>query len=342
MDIQVTGRKLNCDFLCLGMQGDNAVERLRFILPRFTGAGVDLSKGIAYAVYSRADGEAGYAILDISDGVDPETINIDLLVGSEMTARPGKLRFGIKISGAEAQMWSSELATVTVGATLLLPSPQPFMLMSTFTDAPAPLFLTAPDTLAPYAQPITVVERTLLIPALLQTIAVASDDASALVRIIVPRFWNEQDWSSFDFSLHTEMAGKGVDDVYFNDTNGNTKTVKDTIVELIWVLRPPQTSYEGKLSLQLRVETEGFIWHTLTGQVTVASHLTGEPVIPVTPTAFEQMLNEMKIIRDEAKAIEQLTKVWYDSIYRIADGGRPSTLREIILDGGRPAMRGGS
>lgn len=294
MDITVAGRKLPVSELMLGVRGDNNVESIRFIIPRITSAGVDLSTGIGYAVFRLPSGTDGQVSLT-PEVIDDDTVAMTLLVGSQMTSERGRGKLALKISGLESVMWSSEICDTFVVNTIDMPSPQAFSMFRAMSVAPR---IAEEET----EQPLTVTERTINIPAELQTIAVANDENSETVSIVVPRFFDGQDLSEYDFILHTEMAGNGVDDILFNDQNGQMKSVEDSTVTLTWVLRPPQTSYEGKLSIQLLVQGEEFKWHSLIGELTIAKHISGESVIPSAPSMYEQWIAEMQDLIDKINA----------------------------------------
>lgn len=302
MDIKVNGRTLSDRPLVLGVQGDNNVEELRFLVPRYTDAGVDLSLGIGYAVFRLPDGTDGHVSLtpEVLD-TDENTVSLTLLVGSQMTEQKGSGKLCLKVAGLESAMWSSAICDMFVNGTIAMPSPQPYSLFRTMSVGPR----LAEEESEP---PLTVTERTINIPAELQTIAVAQDENSETVKIVVPRYFDGQDLSVHDFILHTEMGSNGTDDILFNNQNGQMKAVEDSTVALTWVLRPPQTSFEGKLNIQLLVQGEEFKWHSLIGELTIAKHITGDPVVPATPSMYEQWLAEVKeqadYVRSQAANIQ--------------------------------------
>lgn len=302
MDIKVNGRTLSDRPLVLGVQGDNNVEELRFLVPRYTDAGVDLSLGIGYAVFQLSDGTDGHVSLtpEVLD-TDENTVSLTLLVGSQMTEQKGSGKLCLKVAGLESAMWSSTICDMFVNGTIAMPSPQPYSLFRTMSVGSR----LAEDESEP---PLTVTERTINIPAELQTIAVAQDENSETVKIVVPRYFDGQDLSVHDFILHTEMGSNGTDDILFNNQNGQMKAVEDSTVTLTWVLRPPQTSFEGKLNIQLLVQGEEFKWHSLIGELTIAKHITGDPVVPATPSMYEQWLAEVKeqadYVRSQAANIQ--------------------------------------
>lgn len=302
MDIKVNGRTLSDRPLVLGVQGDNNVEELRFLVSRYTDAGVDLSLGLGYAVFRLPDGTDGHVSLTPEVlGTDENTVSLTLLVGSQMTEQKGSGKLCLKVAGLESAMWSSTICDMFVNGTIAMPSPQPVSLFRTMSIGPR----LAEEESEP---PLTVTERTINIPAELQTIAVAQDENSETVKIVVPRYFDGQDLSVHDFILHTEMGSNGTDDILFNNQNGQMKAVEDSTVTLTWVLRPPQTSFEGKLNIQLLVQGDEFKWHSLIGELTIAKHITGDPVVPATPSMYEQWLAEVKeqadYVRSQASNIQ--------------------------------------
>lgn len=302
MDIFVRGREIDAPLCCnLGVQGDNGVEKYRFIVSRYTSAGVDLSRGVAYFVFRLEDGQEGRVVLDTE--ADEQHVYLNLLVGAQLTAVKGKLTGLLHIGDMDGALWSSAAKVFSVSATIAMPSPQPVMFRSALRAAPG---------LTPEENPITVAERVMTIPADAAVIAVAQDENSTARKIIVPRFAGGVDMAEMAWYLHTEMGDNGTDDIYFNGELGQMKTVLDSTVELTWVLRPPQTSYSGKLRVQLLIEGTAngasFKRHTYIAEMTVNPHLSGEPVIPLEPEIMASFRAELETLRNAAKASETNAK----------------------------------
>ena len=302
MDIQVSGRKIIVPFMYqIGVQNDNAVEKLNFVFDRYTSAGVDLSLGIGYVLFQLKNGTLGHVVANPVVLEDDETkCCMTLEVGSQLTEQTGSLKLALRVAGLDDCLWSTVPAEFYIASTINVAVEQPisFMRAMVLTEEPVTPMLLDPDQ----EPPLTVSERTIQIPSELQTIAVANDIDSEAVKIIVPRYYDGVDLSQYDFILHTEMAGNGTDDILFNNTLEQMKDIKETTVELTWVLRPPQTSYAGTLSIQLLVTGgEDFKWHSLIATLTVAEHLSGEPIIPVAPSIYEAWLTEIQGLRDETK-----------------------------------------
>lgn len=294
MIVKLNNRQVDARNIVVGVQSDNNVEVLDFIIARFTGTGIDLSLGIGYAVFQLPDGTNGFVTLtpEVLEN-DENRIKLTLPVGAQLTAQKGTIKMCLKISGLEFSLWNSALFTLFVAGTLPMAEPLP---LSLFTVDANPARTVDPES----EPPITITERSMNIPAELKTIAVQDDENSESVKIVVPRYFDGADLSVHDFLLHTEMGTNGTDDIVFNGTQGQTKEVKETTVELTWVLRPPQTSFAGKLSAQVYVRGESFKWHSYIGEFEVAKHISGDSVIPVTPPILEQFLTEIKGYRNEA------------------------------------------
>lgn len=304
MIVKLNNRQVDARNIVVGVQSDNNVEVLDFIIARYTGTGIDLSLGIGYAVFQLPDGTNGFATLTPEVLEDDENlIKLTLKVGSQLTAQKGTVKMCLKISGLEFSLWNSALFTLFVAGTLPMAEPLP---LSLFTVDASPARTANPES----EPPITITERSMNIPAELKTIAVQDDENSESVKIVVPRYFDGADLSVHDFLLHTEMGTNGTDDIVFNGTQGQTKEVKETTVELTWVLRPPQTSFAGKLSAQVYVRGESFKWHSYIGEFEVAKHISGDSVIPVTPPILEQFLEEIKGYRDEAARSAVLSESW--------------------------------
>lgn len=335
MDIKVNGRTLSDRPLVLGVQGDNNVEELRFLVPRYTDAGVDLSLGIGYAVFRLPDGTDGHVSLtpEVLD-TDENTVSLTLLVGSQMTEQKGSGKLCLKVAGLESAMWSSAICDMFVNGTIAMPSPQPYSLFRTMSVGPR----LAEEESEP---PLTVTERTINIPAELQTIAVAQDENSETVKIVVPRYFDGQDLSVHDFILHTEMGSNGTDDILFNNQNGQMKAVEDSTVTLTWVLRPPQTSFEGKLNIQLLVQGDEFKWHSLIGELTIAKHITGDPVVPATPSMYEQWLAEVKEQADYVRSQAANIQTVVDEMGAIKDAPAAAERAELAAEEAKQAVAEG-
>lgn len=294
-DIQVKNRKLCCDWLKLGVQGDNNVETVRFILPRWH-EGIDLYEGIAIVMFALEDGTTGYSnLLEENKTVVDDVLFLNWMVGQEITEKPGRLAIAIKISGLDMQIWNSEPAQCTVSKTIQVKSPQPVMLFSKSSSKAR----MADPNLEP---PITVLERTITIPGELQNIAVQNDQNSEEVTLICPRYFDGHDLFKYTFLLRTVNSEDGFDAVALFPTASATE------LKMVWTLKPPQTSFPGKLAIQLWVTGENFDWHTAETTVNIIREIAGEPIIPVTPPAMDEFLREIAKLANIAKSSAESAK----------------------------------
>ncbi|MCI8623825.1 MAG: hypothetical protein HFG26_09205, partial [Provencibacterium sp.] len=291
MHIAIKGRRLECEWLQLGVAGDGGVEQYHFQVPRYTGSGLDLSQAMAYILFERPDGTQGMTpILEPDKEIGSTTVTLRWLVGREITEQPGRLRIAIKFSGLEGETWHSEAADCVVAATIEASSPQPVSLFSAKTAARTAV----PDN----EPPITVSERTLNIPAGLQNIAVQNDQNSETVTMICPRYFDGHDLSSYSFFLRTQNSEGGYDPVAL------PVTVQGGELHMEWTLRPPQTSYSGRLQIQLWVTGEDFDWQTAEASVNIVRQIGGEPVIPVSPPVMDEFLKQISVVAEKAKTSE--------------------------------------
>lgn len=288
-DINIKARKIAAEWQGIGVEGDNGVEQYRFIIDRLTGNGADLYEGIATAIFRLPDGTEGFAKLDM-DLVDEKHIGLMWEIGSEVTQQPGTVLVSIRISGLEERLWHSEIGRFTVARTLSQPSSQPTRLMARKAQA----------RIADPSQenPITVVERTIMIPAELQTIAVQNDENSEEVTIVLPRYFDGFDLAEHSIYLRTVNDG-GRDDILFTENN---KSVVANEIHLNWMLKPPQTSYNGRLSIQLVVKGEDFQWASASASITIIPLIDGDPVIPNAPSMYDQWIEELDELRTVALA----------------------------------------
>ncbi|MBC8570611.1 hypothetical protein [Zongyangia hominis] len=275
MRIEVHDRKIRCDGQPLGLQHDNKVETVAFVLPQTMG-GTDLSQGVAYLTFCRADGKKGVVPLD--KALEGDRMVLSWQVGRQMTEAPGLLQVQLKISGLEDVLWHSEIAGFAVGKSISEDSGQSIL------------------PLEPEAcLPITVAERRLQIPSAYRRIAAQNDQNSQQVPLRLPRYFSGRDLSEYDIFLKTVSSG-GRDDVALIPTR-----VDATQIECLWTLGPPQTSYAGSLSLQLRITGEGFRWESEAASVEIIPSLDGEPAVPGTPSYLDGMLEKTQQAAGEAK-----------------------------------------
>lgn len=285
MEIRVKGRTIESGSTEIGAQGENGVEEIRFIIDRFTTGAIDLSEGLAYILFRLPDGTEGYtAVTGNYHAVDNETITLRWIVGSEVTAQPGTIDIAIRVSGLESKLWSSKPAYFTIADTLQQEIPQPVTLFTrTFSafaatrensmDLATSMLMSVNSDTEP---PITVSERTINIPSKLQNPAVQNDKRSEQIKIVLPRFFDGHDLSAHAIYLRTQSSG-GIDDIFFEN---NAKIVSANEITLLWTLEPPQTSFPGKLNIQLMVVGTDFQWSSASASVNILKLLEGSPVIP--------------------------------------------------------------
>ena len=282
MRIQVRGRALEWDgegWPVLGVQGDSGVEEVCFTVPRYTSSGADLSEGIAYLGLEQKDGSTlAFALTGEAKEISEKEIRYRWLVGQEATSQPGLARLALKISGLEGELWHTEPMHATISATLPIEGPQP----AVYRAGPS-LRIAQPEQ----EPPITVSERSLVIPRELQNIAVQNDRNSETVTLLCPRYFDGHDLSGYSFYLRTVNSAGGYDPVSL------TPRASGTEIQMEWTLRPPQTSYNGRLLIQLWVTGRDFDWQTAEASVNIIRQIGGEPVIPVTPPVIDELLKQV-------------------------------------------------
>lgn len=303
----------------IGYQNDNLAEEYEFILPRNLG-GSDLAEGLCQLLYILPDQSAGVILLDKT--VTEEEISARWIVGSEVTGQAGLLRFELRVSGLGALLWHSEIGMTTVSASIPVHSPQPVL----FRSGPALRMSGGGSPFPENEPPITITERKINIPGLLQNIAVQNDENSETVKLLLPRWFDGNDLSQKSMFLKTINANGERDDVPLL----NPIVTADT-VELHWVLKPPQTSFHGKLQLQLYVQgmLDGttdvpYKWETEPTSVNIVHSLDGEPVIPVEPSVMTEFLQHITEIAAGAKASEDNAKASETSAAASASAAKSS------------------
>lgn len=306
-DIPIKERKIDSQWLKIGVQGDSGVERYRFVIERYTGNGTDLSEGMGTVVFRLPDGSEGVSKLEM-EPVDEIHIGLIWEIGQEATAQPGTLEVALRISGLENRLWHSETGRFTVGKTIPVPSGQ-------FTEIiprkSARRAAASAETMEAFGMeriadpsretPITIAERSVMIPAELQNIAVQNDQNSEEVSIVLPRYFDGFDLSRHDIYLRTLNEG-GRDDILFTSAN---KTIVSNEIHLRWMLKPPQTSYSGKLTIQLMIKGQDFQWSSNSAVINIIKLIDGEPVVPVTPSVYETWMEEISALSADVKSSKE-------------------------------------
>lgn len=303
-DIPIKERKIDSQWLKIGVQGDSGVERYRFVIERYTGNGTDLSEGMGTVVFRLPDGSEGVSKLEM-EPVDEIHIGLVWEIGQEATQQPGTLEAALRISGLENRLWHSETGRFTVGKTIPVPSGQFTEIIPRkasrreFVDEAAEAVGMGRIADPSKETPITIMERAVMVPAELQNIAVQNDKNSEEVSIVFPRYFDGFDLSRHEIYLRTLNSDGGRDDILFTSAN---KEIVSNEIHLRWMLKPPQTSYSGKLTIQLMIKGQDFQWSSNSAVLNIIRLLDGEPVIPENPSAYETWLNEMLGIKQETIA----------------------------------------
>lgn len=146
---------------------------------------------------------------------------------------------------------------------------------------------------------ITVRGRSLVIPPQLSSVAVENDRDSVVIPILCPRRIQGRELSGYSFFLRTLNAKGGYDALpLLMEEQGER-------LRLQWVLRPPQTSYSGKLLIQLWITGEGFDWQTAAAPVNMIRQLGGEPAIPSAPAMLDSFLKKFQQLEVSVQASER-------------------------------------
>jgi hypothetical protein len=135
--------------------------------------------------------------------------------------------------------------------------------------------------------------RRMLIPAGWRQINVGNDSCAESAEIEVPRYYGAEktDLSVYPMYLKT-VSALGRDDILLEPQ------VYDDKITAVWTLRPPQTSCSGPLFLQLRFEGNDFKWETPISQIEILPSADAQPVVPATPSAYEEWLRNVQAAAD--------------------------------------------
>ena len=253
---------------------------LIFRIPRYY-EGMDLSCGTVYMIAVK-DGVTQQYYLEKADY--EEEI---LAKWAGMFESSGAVSISLKISSMEAEIYKSYPITVQVS--------EPVRAAFALRAAAVPLTLSSRIAVADKEEPITISERTIIVPPELQNIAVQNDENSEEVTIVIPRYFDGNDLDSYTAILKTVSKG-GRDDLPLTKI-----TTSDTELTFSWVLRPPQTSYSGELKLQIRFVGDGFKWETDTTSVNIIVSQDADPVVPTTPTIIDGLINQVSTYAGQAQ-----------------------------------------
>lgn len=287
MRFEVKGRTISQYGTKLGLQGDDDIEIVEFVIPRYYNA-MDLYEGIAFVCFSTESGEVGI-IPGIDKELEGENVVLKWMVGSQVTQEAGILHVSLRISGLENMMWNSEITMFEISETIQVESSQMVAFMSPRMEA-GNARIAIPDD----EPPITIAERTITIPPVLQNIAVQNDQNSETVTIRMPRYFDGHDLSKYSIILRTLSQG-GYDPVLLDPV------VEGSEMSMLWTLKPPQTSFSGALSIQLWVTGDDFDWHSDSSSVNIMVELDGSPVIPMQPTIIDEFLRQAVSLAEASK-----------------------------------------
>ena len=269
MELKVIGRQIETPLHPIGAAFEHI--ELIFRIPRYY-EGMDLSCGTVYMIAVK-DGVTQQYYLEKADYEE------EILAKWAGTFESsGTVSISLKISNMESEIYKSYPITVQVSEPA----------MATFSLRSAPRF--SPSSriaVADEEDPITISERTIIVPPELQNIAVQNDENSEEVTIVIPRYFDGNDLDSYTAILKTVSKG-GRDDLPLTKI-----TTSDTELTFSWVLCPPQTSYSGELKLQIRFVGDGFKWETDATSVNIIVSQDADPVVPTTPTIIDGMINQV-------------------------------------------------
>lgn len=274
MELKIAGRQIESPLKAVGKAGEPIA--LVFKMPRYY-EGKDLSNGTIYMAVVK-DAESQTHVLD------------KVVLENEIQAIwngsfnfPGAITVALKISDMEAELWKSYPVAMTVAEGEARP-----MMMRSFA-APR---IAVPDD----EEPITVSERTIVIPTELQNIAVQNDENSETVKIVIPRYFDGHDLDQYTAVLKTVSSG-GRDDLNLVKIGTD-----DSELTFEWTLAPPQTSYAGKLEIQIRFVGEDFKWETDSAIVNIITSLDDDPIVPTTPSIIESLIQQVSSYANSASA----------------------------------------
>lgn len=285
MKFEINGRDIVQSHTQIGFQGDNNVETLEFRLPKWS-SGEELSQGVAILLYRLSDGSTGYMPMEMH--TESESLVLVCKVSKQLTALTGNVDVQLKISGLDEELWHSEITTFQIAKSLPIEG-LPLVKMT----------LDGTNAVLDDDPPITIAERKINIPANLQNIAVQNDQNSKMVTLQMPCYFDGHDLSQHSIYLKTVSDG-GRDDVLFSNV-----TVGNTSLTFEWTLKPPQTSYNGKLNLQLYVIGTDFKWETEPASVNIIRSIDADPVIPMTPPIMDSFIQQLNAIKGQAEGHAQ-------------------------------------
>lgn len=299
MVLKVVGRQIETLLKPVGTAGEHL--ELVFLIPRYF-EGKDLSQGTVYMVV----GEQTHYLAKAVEG--------DAIKARWTGSFPseGQVAIALKISDMEAELWRS------LPATIYISQAQAPVMMRTF----AMMRTAVPDD----EEPITVSERTILVPEKLRKIAVQNDENSETVKIVVPRYFDGHDLDQYEAILKTISSGGRA------DLPLEKSYTDDAEIAFSWTLAPPQTSYAGELRLQIRFVGGGFKWETEESAVQIIESGDAVPVIPESAPDASIVVDQEVTAGSSNAVSSSAVKNYVDEVL----GGVQSSLN-AILNGGDSA-----
>lgn len=274
MELKVTGKQIETPISSIGKAGEQI--ELVFRIPRVY-EGKDLADGTVYLVMSKS----GASQTHVLDKVVMDNEIQAAWYGSFTSA--GTVTVALKISDMEAELWRSYSTSLTVDeGEISTPAVRMFSMLR----------IAVPEE----EDPITVSERTIVVPAELQNIAVQNDENSETVNIVIPRYFDGHDLDEYTAILKTVSSG-GRDDLNLTKLYSD-----DSDITFEWKLAPPQTSYSGELQLQIRFVGEDFKWETDSTSVNIITSIDDDPIVPTTPSIIESLIAQVSTYANSASA----------------------------------------
>lgn len=290
MNLNIINKIIENNYYKIGLQGENNVEVINFIVNRYYN-NLDLFENLSYLYYVDSKNNNGVILLtsiletkfvideQTKEEIEVETGNLIItwLIGKEITQNKGLLQIQIVINGLNSEVWKSDIATFSIANSLTVESPNPVL----FRSRPTPFIENSVEE-----PPITISNRKIIVPSVLQNIAVQNDINSEAVKIVIPRYFDNNDLSIYTLWLTTVSSG-GEDNISLD------KIVVGNTIEAQWILKPPQTSYAGNLQLQFKILGDNFEWKSEIGKVNILLALEAEPVIPIVPDFIDEILKRI-------------------------------------------------
>lgn len=147
-------------------------------------------------------------------------------------------------------------------------------------------------------QHIVIDNRTWVIPAALQTIAVQNDINSETVYIDIPRYFDGIDRAGYDVYLRT-VNEDGMDEPMFKQ---DELELGENVIVAKWTLKPPQTSFEGSFSAYIIIRKGDYQWATYEGRFSIKELTDADPIIPGNLAMYDEWLKRITEIGEKAAA----------------------------------------